>query len=51
MDCYKQIVVKEQSKVHELEDIIAEMRVKMEIMDKKAKEMQSIIKKQSGVNT
>ena len=51
MDCYKQIVVKEQSKVHELEDIIAEMRAKMEIMDKKAKEMQSIIKKQSGVNT
>jgi hypothetical protein len=45
MDCYKQIVVKEQSKVNELEDIIAEMRAKMEIMDKKAKEMQSIIKK------
>jgi hypothetical protein len=45
MDCYKQIVVKEQAKVHELEDIISEMRVKMELMDKKAKEMQSIIKK------
>jgi hypothetical protein len=45
MDCYKQIVVKEQAKVHELEDIISEMRVKMELMDKKAKEMHSIIKK------
>ncbi len=39
MDCYKQIVVKEQGKVQELEDIISEMRAKMEVMDKKAKEM------------
>lgn len=45
MDCYKQIVVKEQTKVHELEDIIAEMRVKMEAMDRKSREMHAIIKK------
>jgi hypothetical protein len=32
-------VVKEQGKVQELEDIISEMRAKMEVMDKKAKEM------------
>ena len=44
-------MAREQTKGQELEGIIEEYRMKIEALEKKGREMQTIIKKQSGVNT